>query len=119
MEPGGINWVQQILLPLLAIVIMVVGPWLGGRYVNTDKRKAQAVELDKIADGALSMIRLNNSNMPLLDHVKTYKDQLFKALMGNATTTNSVAVNKRVAADAIVRALNEERKVKTPFTVRE
>lgn len=107
--------INQIVLPLIAVLIAVIVPMLGVKFVNTQKRVAQAQEYNTIADSVLSLIRMNNKEMPLLGNIQTYKDQLFKALMGDKATSNSVTVNKRIAADAIVRAVKSEQQSVVPF----
>jgi len=101
---GGIF--ESIIMPIAGLVISVVLPTLGIKYVNTAKRQQQALELDLIADGILAMIRRNNPDLEMLNKIQWLEDQIFAGLLAAPAVTNSDIVLKRVAASAVMKVVD-------------
>ena len=104
----GLDSLTDALLGIASIVITAVVPILGRRFVGTQKRQAQADEFDRIADGIVGAIRLNNPDNRVVDIVDKMQNQVFNELKANPTVTNSPSVLTRIASAAIVRALDGE-----------
>ena len=102
----GLDSLTDVVGSLAGILITAIGiPYLR-RYVNSSKRVAQADEWDRVADGIVGAIRLNNPGNKIVDMVDSIQNQVFDQLKANPEVTNSESVIRRIASAAVVRALD-------------
>lgn len=104
----GIDSITDAIGVIMGTVITVAIPIFGKRFVNTTKRRNQAGEWDKIADGIIGAIRINNPANPVVEMVDDLQNQVFDQLKANPEVTNSSSVIRRIASAAIMRALDAQ-----------
>lgn len=95
---------NTIILPLLVILTPLGAAYIARRFVVTDKDRLRLVEIDKIAEGALNIIRINNPSKGWLNDIDDIKDRLVEEILAAGTTT-SVEVAERAASTAIANVL--------------
>ena len=95
------TFVSQILMPVLAIIIGVAAPILAAKYVNTQENQTRMLEIDKVAEGILNLIILNNPDMDILKNIDKIKDQLVTNILASAHGTSNKSVAERAAATAM------------------
>lgn len=106
----GIDSVVEGIFAIAGLVVTYIVPVFARRYVTTVERRANAADYDMIADGIMAMIRRNNPNMKIIDEIDALQNQVFELLKANPKVTNNTSILERVAAAAVVRAMDSQGK---------
>ena len=112
------DWVKLIesaLMLVIALVIPIVAAKIGtyiaakGDVVKQEKRLLVAQEIDKMAESALNMMRINNPNSLTIANVDKTKDDLMAKILADATIpVTKGAIAGRVAGNAVFNAALDE-----------